>query len=159
MTIPVSTAPRAVRAIYAAVLDQVAEDAGRQTLLVCVGDTSGTLPNDVIQIATGIRRTVQAAAFVGSGGAGALEEHYTITAKVSVAQETVTPGTQALTVSDRAWQLVAYLEQAVRTDPSLGTVVTEAFPASATGGSPTWSATGKGRLYTITVIINCIALI
>jgi hypothetical protein len=159
VTIPVSTVPAAQAAIFEALAPYVVADADSQDILVCIGQPSTEIPSAIIEIGKEIRRTAQPAAFVGSGGAGFIEESYDIDIVVSVAGETVDTQDDPTTIADRAWQLVGYVEDAVRSDPSLGNVVQVAYPHDATGGEVVWAPNNVGRICEITVIIHAEALI
>lgn len=157
--IPVSTVPKAITAILTAVKARLSA-AGETDVLVCVGTPMANDPTDIIQIASDVRRRVNPNAFVGSGGAGALEENYTIDVTVSCARQVATPQTDSIALSNRVWELVAYVENAVRTDPSLGDVVVVAWPGQSTGGKPqTGTGTTPGRVVTVVVPIHCEAVI
>lgn len=160
MSIPVSTVPAAQSAILTA-LQAVLATNNETAVQVTIGTAAANLADTWIEIVSEVRRTVDPHAFVGSGGAAFLEEIYDIDVIVSVARQTTNTTAQALAVSQRAWQLVAYLETAVRNDPSLGGAVVEAYPASAIGGKPAWATEGTtpGRLCTITVAVHCTAVI
>ena len=153
-TIPISTVPKAITAIYTATRAQLTA-AGEGGVLVVVGTPGANDPADMIQVATNVSRTITVASFVGSGGRGWLTEKYDVTVIVSSAMATQTAVTDSLTVSNRAWKLLAYVETAVRSDPSLGNLVQIAFPLRTTGGDPkTGTGTTPGRVVTLTTPIH-----
>lgn len=158
MTIPVSTVPAAQTYLLKAIQAQITPS----TTMVCVGTPPADLPTFIIQIGTGISRTVKRMATVGDGGQWFLEESYTIGIQISVAMETVatTVTTGPTAVSQKAWELVAYVETAIRTTPSLGGLVLEARPGRSTGGKVEWGAGATpGRVCTITVPMHVEATI
>lgn len=155
MSIPTPSVPAAQAFILAGVQAQVATDPDATDVLVCIGDPSTDAPNGIISIASEVRRTVAPDTFVGGGGPHWLEEKYDISCVVSVAQETINVDTDALAVTARAWQLIGYVETAVRSDPSLGGAVDEAYPSSSTGGAAVWSPNNVGRICEITLLVHC----
>lgn len=159
--IPVSTVPAAIAAIAAAIQAQIAAAADTTTELF-VGTPAQARPNTMIVVATDVRRVPEKAATVGSGGRNWIEEKYTVVVEVTVAKavQAPTPVTGPLSVVDRAWQLVAYVESAVRSDPSLAGTVLEAYPARSSGGRPRVGAgASPGRVVNIPVFIHCSAVI
>jgi hypothetical protein len=150
MTIPVSTIPAALAGLQALVAAQVATDASAAQVVVCVGEPGMDLPNDIIQLGTDVRRTVKPETFIGSFAAQALDEQYDIECKVSSWSGDPDP----VAVINRAYQLAGYIETAVRTDPTLGGVVLEAYPSGTGGGNAEWSGDPVGRLAELTVTIH-----
>ena len=149
MTIPVSTVPAAVAALTTQVATQVATDSQAGAILVCQGEVGADAPNDIIQIATNVRRSVKPEAFIGSYQSGSLQEDYTISCLVSSWSGDPDP----VAITQRAYVLAAYIETAVRTDPSLGSSVLEAHPAGTDGGNAVWTDSPVGRLFELTVDI------
>ena len=147
MTIPVSTVPAAVAALTTLITTQVATDT--QPILVCQGEIGMDAPNDIIQIATNVRRTVRPEAFIGSYQSGSLQEDYTITCLASSWSGDPDP----VAITTRAYTLAAYIETAVRTDPTLGSTVIEAHPSGTDGGQATWTPDPVGRLCELSVDI------
>lgn len=159
MNIPVSTVPQAQAALLSAINEAALADSSPTDFLVCVGEPSTNDPPAIIEIAKNVRRSVDPASFVGSGGAGFLEEKYDIDVVVSVAQEDTNVDLDPLALSARTWQLVAYVESAIRQDPSLGDVVTVCYPRQATGGEVQWAANQIGAKCEVTVSVHCEATI
>ena len=151
MTIPVSTVPAAIAALTALIATQTASD---PTILVCQGEVGMDTPNDIIQIATDVRRTVVPEAFLGSYQAGALQETYTITCLVSA----WSGDPDAVAITSRAYVLAGYIETAVRTDPSLGSTILEAHPGGTSGGNATWTESPVGRLCELSVTIDVLTI-
>lgn len=148
MSIPVSSAPAAKLALFNAIKANatIAADA---TIAVCYGPPSlGDLAHDDWIAVQGYHRTTSSLAMVAGGGQFWLQENYTIEVVVSVYRG----GDQAETVDERCAQLVACVENAVRTDPSLGGVVTEARPVEEQS-EPSWDEEGRGRFTVSTLQI------
>ena len=152
MTIPVSTVPAALAALTAQVTTQTATDT--LPILVVQGEPGMDMPNDIIQIATDVRRTVRPEAFLGGYQQGALEESYTISCLVS----TWSGDSDPVAITSRAYVLAGYVESAVRTDPSLGTTILESHPSGTSGGQATWTEDPVGRLCELTVTIDVITI-
>ena len=152
MTIPVSTIPQAIAALTTQVTTQTATDA--LPILVYYGDYTTDAPNDIIQIGTRVSRQVAPVAFMGGYQAQSLKESYDIECLVS----SWTGSNDPLSVLQRAYVLLGYLEVAVRTDPSLGSTILEAHPARSDGGEPTWTDEPQGRLCEITATISVTTL-
>jgi hypothetical protein len=154
VTIPVSTAPKAVKAIYDAT-KAVALAAG-DDVTVFWGDPTTTLPNDLIQIGMRTQRKSDPERLVGTGGAGWMDEDYIVYCICS----SFTGDDDPVHVTERAWQLVGYLEEAVRQDPGLGDLVNTAWPSSAEDGGPEWieatedSAGGRKCDVTVGISVN-----
>ena len=148
MTIPVSTVPAAIAALTSQVNTQVATDAS--PIAVYYGEPPTDLPNDVIQIGTTVRRTMRPREFIGSYQGQAFLESYDISCLVSSWSGDADP----VAITTRAYTLLGYLETAVRTDPSLGSTIIDAYPAGSDGGEPTWTDDPQGRLCEITATIH-----
>ena len=128
-------------------------------MLIRIGQPGITLPNDCIVI-TGVRsRTVNWENFIGSAGQWSLMEKYDVGIECSTwlasgdSDNTSVVSTQSL---NRAWQLVAYVETAVRTDPSLGGLDLIAYPRTAVQEGPSWTSgtSGAGLLTLVTLTIH-----
>lgn len=148
MSIPVSTVPAAIAGLTTLVTTQVATDS--LPILVVQGEPGMDFPNDIIQIATDVRRTVIPEAFLGSYQTGSLQENYTISCLVSSYSGDPDP----VAITSRAYVLAGYIETAVRTDPTLSTSVLEAHPSGTSGGLATWTESPVGRLCELTVTID-----
>ena len=152
MTIPVSTVPAAIAGLTTLVNTQTATDS--LPILVVQGEPGMDMPNDIIQIATSVRRTVVPEAMLGSYQLGSLEERYTITCNVSSWSGDPDP----VAITARAYVLAGYIETAVRTDPTLGTVVLEAHPSGTDGGNATWTEDPVGRMCELTVSVDVVTI-
>jgi hypothetical protein len=138
MTIPVSTVPAVLAYLKATLRTYINDDPNPQDIYLCVGDPGMQDPPDIINLA-GVTRTLPHMAMVGSGGALALEENYDIDVIVSASMSGEDADVISPLIIARAWQLQAYVEDAVRQDPSLGTQVLWAWPTGGTGGTPKWA--------------------
>ena len=158
MTIPVSTVPAALSALTALVQTAAAGDtppAGQDAIYIVQGDVPAIdLPPDIIEVGTTVRRTVQPAEFIGGYAAQALQEKYTISSLVSATSGSIDP----VAIVNRAYALAAYIETAVRTDPTLGGNVLDAYPSGTDGGEPGWTESPVLRICELTVNVDCIVL-
>ena len=134
--IPASTVP-AVKAYLFAQLDTAISG---QNVKVYYAEPGPGFPDDVIWLGD-TEQTYDPTQMVGSGGQGWLYEAYHQIVEVSVFRGGDTP--QA--VFERACQIVAQIEAVVRADPSLGGLVTTAYPAGSNYESD-WSADHMGRI-------------
>jgi hypothetical protein len=107
------------------------------------------LPDDIISVGD-VMRTIDTFQMVGSGGAGWLDESFTVMVTVSVYRG----GDNAQAVFERACVLAAAVEAAVRNDPTLGGAVTQAHPSVAEYMA-SWEAEHKGRVAEIIMHISC----
>lgn len=153
MSIPVSTAPQVKAYLVTQITNAVTPDADSR-LRVFYGPPATDLPNDVIVVGDVTARTTQHHAFVGGGGALARNETYTVAVEVDAFRG----GDNAQLVEERAWTLAGVVETVVRTDPSLGGLVVEAWPA-AQGVTETWDETHLGRHARITVAVTVLAVL
>lgn len=154
-TIPGSTAPAARRWLYEQLLTLPADpDDQQSSMLVCYDEPGTNQPGDIISVG-GIAREITISAMVGSGGAGWLEERYTIALVIDVYRG----GPDAAQVSfDRGAALLDQVVALVRADPTLGGAVLV--------GRPTQSQTEgfvvddhMGRQSVVNVGIECYARI
>ena len=144
MTIPVSTVPQAIAYLLTAIQTQLSTDS--LPIMLTLGDPTLTyLPNDIVKIA-GVQRTVNPDTFVGSGGQFWLEEQY----HIDIICASWTGSAETLVVTERVWQLNAYVEAAIRTDPSLGGLVNIAYPSGGTSPGPEWTGDPVGPRVEIT---------
>jgi hypothetical protein len=148
MAIPVSIVPKAIAAIMAAVKIQVATDPNATTIALVQGDPGPDLPVDIIAIGTRAYRRMAPNNLVGSGSTYWLNEDPVITSLVSC----YTGADDPVGIQTRAYQLVGYIETAIRTDPSLGGLVDQAYPSQTDDTGARW--VDGGRLVEITVDIT-----
>ena len=137
MTIPVSTVDAVKDYLFAQITAQINDT----TVLVCY-DPPGTFQeDDLVAIGHDVTVTTGPHAFVGSGGAGWLMESYVLSLTVNVFRG----GDNATTVWKRAKVLSDAVDTVVRTDPTLGGVVQQAYPSLAQYTSG-WSEDHSGRV-------------
>ena len=151
MPIPVSTVPLAIAAMTSQIQTQVNTGEGSNAAAVAVftGDEDINRPNDRIIVGTMVNRTVTDEAFLGSLQTGSVEERYTVDVLVS----SYSGDPDGVANMNRAWVLVGYVEEAVRTDPTLGTTVLIARPAATKDGQSYWTTSPVGRQCDIVVSI------
>lgn len=129
MNIPVSTVPAAIAYLAAAIKEQCKADS--LPIMLTVGEPGMDMPPDVIQIGE-VHRNPEPYAMVGSGGQFSLEEKYDVALLTSTwtgdSQDGWDTSVQ-VGLTERAWQLAAYVENAVRLDPCLGGLVVLAYPS------------------------------
>ncbi len=143
--IPVSSVPAAVAYLASAIEEQAAADA--LPIQIIVGDSGMTPPNDAIQIGE-IHREVEPLAMVGGGGTNWLYEKYSVAILASSWTGSGADdggNAQQLALTARAWELVAYIETAVRLDPSLGGLDLSAFPTVSSSPGPEWTINQEGE--------------
>ena len=141
MTIPVSTVPAVRKWLFDSISAALTPDPldSSAELLVCL-DSPGTYqPQDIVVIGN-VATAISVNSLVGSGGAGWLEERYTVDVDIEVFRG----GDSAQQVSERAFLLGAGVLNCVRSDPSLGTNVLVAKPtASDYSGDETEDHSGR----------------
>lgn len=118
---------------------------GQFPLWVGFDEPGTSITPDLISVGR-CRKTSKPTALVGSGGPLWMSEEYEIEVLCSSARggdERVQP-----VVVGRAWDLASLVERLVRTDPSLGGLVTVAYPATADDISEP-SESHKGRSVTV----------
>lgn len=150
MTAPVSTVP-GVKAYLYTTIKARAEMA--EPVLVSYDEPGPNQPDDIVVIGD-VVRTVEVVQMVGSGGAGWLDERYSITVLV----ESFISDDKAQVVFERAAALADVVVDVVRLDPSLGGRVIESAPSMSeqVGG---WDEEHGGRLSSLTVTVTAHARI
>ena len=136
--IPVSTVPDVLAYLKDTLRTYINDDPNPQDIYLCVGDPGMQDPPDIINL-SGVTRTLPHLAMVGDGGFNALEEVYDVDVIVSASMRGVDAEAISPLIIARAWQLQAYVEHAVRQDPSLGGLVLTSWPTGGTGGAPRWA--------------------
>jgi len=149
MTIPASTVPTAK--LY--LLTQITALINDPAVLVSYDEPGPNQPDDIVMVGD-VERLVTPYNMVGSGGAGWLDEDYTVEVVVSVFRG----GDDARTTFERACVLADQVVFVVRTDPSLGGAVVIAHPQTVRYGGA-WDDKHLGRLVTATVDVRCRARI
>lgn len=145
MAIPASSVPTAVGYLY----DHIVTAVNDTAVLVSYGPPEPNQPDDLIVVGN-VSREIIPWQMVGSGGAGWLDETYTVEVIVSVYRG----GDNGRVVMERACVLVDIVVAVVRADPSLGGAVVVANPALV-DYEPSFDAEHKGRLVDATVSIRC----
>jgi hypothetical protein len=127
MTIPTSSAPVVRQWFYDTLTAQLTPDPVSTTssLLVCFDSPGPGQPDDIVSVGKTTNQ-IGVMALVGGGGAGWLDERYT----VEITVEVYRGGDDAQAAYSRASALCDAVIAAVRTDPSLGGRVIEARPHS-----------------------------
>lgn len=162
MAIPVSTAPAARSFLLTAIQNVVSagDNPTDNPALVRLGEVGPYKPNDIIVIGN-VRRDVATQNFVGSGGQYWLRETYEIDVEINTwlasGDTDGADSTTALAVDARGWQLLGYVETAVRNDPSLGGLVEIARPLTTTATGPIWTLppSDVGLMLGLTLPIRC----
>lgn len=154
-TIPVSSVPQAVAYLKTQIQAQLTSTTSTATLrqgtYVFAGDpTTPNLPDDFISVGR-VVRSLSKESMRGDGGFGYLQESYDVTVTVSVWRG----GQTEPWVTNRAWELVGYVEAAVRSTPGLGGLVDEAYPSRSTTPGPVFTGEPVGPQVTITETIHC----
>jgi hypothetical protein len=150
MSIPVSTVP-AVKAYLFTALKARSEYA--QPVLVCYDRPGTYLPNDIVMVGD-VTQTFAPLRMVGSGAQGWLDETY----QLEIVVESFQGGDDPQAVTERAASLAAVAVDAVRLDPSLGGLVTQANPISLDYSS-TFEDEHLGRRCTATLRVEIYAQI
>lgn len=157
MAAPVSTVPRAKSFLFTqtqAALDLLPALGYAAPLLTY--DRPGIYrPPELIVIGKIYDRRVSGFAMVGSGGAGWLKEDYELEVIVDVFR----PG-ESLQIEayNRAWELMSLIENVVRADPSLGSLVIRAR-ADRSYDDSEWERDGKGWIVSVTTRFTVLAQI
>jgi hypothetical protein len=151
---PVSTVPTVLANLLPMIEGQVQPGPSGGAVLVCYGDTGMYAPGDIIQINTNVRRTVKPEVFIGSYAMDSLRETYDI----EVLASSWSGSPNQLDCMNRAYELVGYVEVAVRTNPTCGASVVDAHPSGTSGGAPTLTQDPTGWMSEITVTISVVTL-
>jgi len=155
MSYPVSTVPDAIDYLLTAFQTQLNTDANPENILLYQGDDPGpNAPPDLVGIVD-VVRNLEHFAMVGDGENLAMYEKYSVKVSISSAQRAATEGAAATALSARVWQLLAYLEYAVRLDPSLDSIVLTAWPGRATGGLVQVAPSNTGWICELKWQVDC----
>lgn len=149
--IPISSAPAARSWLFDQLTASLVPDpvSPSSMLLVCYGEPGPNEPDDIVSVGA-VARDISVSALVGGGGAGWLDESYTITVDVEVYRG----GDSHQTAFDRASYLIDGIVNTVRADLSMGGAVLIAKPV-ASACDTTWAENGEGALATGSVTIAC----
>lgn len=110
-----STAP-AVKAWLFGLLQTSLTGVAGEGLLVVWNTPGKYLPGDVVSVGDVLNRVTDRAAFLGGGGAGYLDETYSLEVVVDVYRG----GDNARAAEARGWDLLGQVEQLVRADLTAG---------------------------------------
>ncbi|MBM9504523.1 hypothetical protein [Actinacidiphila acididurans] len=152
MTVPASSAPAARAYLFGQLSAQLTPDpdSPRSSLLVCYDQPGPNQPDDIVSVGKVIR-TFEFSSFVGSGGAGYLQERYTVEITVDVFRG----GDDAQGAYIRAAYLTDQIVAAVRSDLTLGGAVLAARPTTHSTDAE-WDDEHLGRHATATLEIECL---
>ncbi|MDH6108863.1 hypothetical protein P3T36_002994 [Kitasatospora sp. MAP12-15] len=151
MTVPSSTAT-AVRAwLYGQLSAQLAPDPLSKTssLLVCYDEPGPEQPDDIVAIGK-VSRQLSLGAMVGGGGAGWIDERYSVEITIDVYRG----GDDSQGAYSRAAVLCDAICSIVRSDLTLGGNVITARPLSSTH-EVAWEENHAGRQATTTLEVEC----
>ncbi|WP_223279358.1 hypothetical protein [Streptomyces sp. SDr-06] len=118
-------------------------------LLVCYDEPGPDQPDDIVSVGK-VHRTVSVNSMVGGGGAGWLEERYTVEIEIDVFRGNDDPQYVYQRASDLADATIAV----VRSDPSLGGLVLTSRPQTA-AHEVTWDDKHMGRHGTVAIEVEC----
>lgn len=155
MTIPQSTAPAVRQWLYDQCTAGLAPDPlnTRASLLVVFDQPGPNEPDDIVAIGR-VRRQLKAAAMVGGGGAGWLDEAYTVEIVIDVFR-----GSDSGQVAySRATDLANAVIAIVRTDLTLGGHVIRSQPKG-DDAEVEWDTEHGGKRACVTVEIECVTRI
>ena len=153
MTIPAPSIDATTTALVTAINTQVATLTDGATVLVCEGPPTLYQPDDIITVGEFSDELFSPHALVGSGGAGWLQEDYRIGVKIDIYRGS----DSVLLVRQRLSSLIAAVNTAVRTDPSLGGTCYLAYPEQA-HRTLEWDPDAKGVRGICEAVIHCQAI-
>lgn len=151
MTIP-STTSTAVRAyLLNALTAQLTPDplSKSASLLVCYDEPGPAQPDDIVTVGK-VTRHIAVNSMVGGGGAGWLEERYSVELTIDVFRG----GDDAQAAYTRSVLLADAAVAIVRADPSLGGLVLVSRPITSTT-DVAWDQAHGGRLATTVLEVEC----
>lgn len=147
-----TTVPAAIDALLAAITTTVAADSQANQILIAEVLEQADDPLEVILVAEA-EETLSIKPFCFTGGMTArnsMFETYTLDVKVSKYEGSYLPDD----LIQRTFVLCGYVENAVRSDPSLGGTVLVAYPESRRVLSPEWAGEVAGLLMEVTIPIH-----
>lgn len=148
--IPRSTVPAAKKYIVDLLSQNVTPNANPSWQLLVSYDVPNTNQPAEIVIVGGVERMTRPFQMIGSGAAGWIYEEYDLEVIIRVLHG----GDDAQDSYERAWEIIGLVEASVRSDPSLGGLVDQAFPARTRDVTADWDQSGKGRLYVLQHFIH-----
>jgi hypothetical protein len=155
MTIPSSTAPAVRQWLYDQCTAGLTPDPNnvRASLLVVFDSPGPNEPDDIVAIGR-VRRQLKVGAMIGGGGAGFLDESYTVEVVVDVFR-----GSDSGQVAySRAMTLANAVIAIVRTDLTLGGNVIRSVPKG-DDAEVEWDTEHGGKRACVTVEIECVTRI
>lgn len=155
MAYPVSTVPYAIEYLTTAFATQLNTDPNPQNITLFVGNDPGIADTPDLVAIVNVSRSLEHFAMVGDGEDLAMYEKYAIYVKISSAQRAATEAEAAAALTTRVWQLLSYLEYAVRLDPSLGGIVLTAWPGQTQGGMVELAPDNNGWIAELTWKVDC----
>lgn len=148
-SIPMTTAVKAKGWVFDQLVALFADD---DEMTVFWDQPDSSIPTqNIVVLHRIINRTTVHYRMTGNAGAGSFLESYSLEMAVDCYAGGDSDETRAL--EELAWSYVCQVEAVVRSDPSLGGLVIEAFPASS-DDDPEWDQQHKGRLVHIALIVN-----
>lgn len=152
MSVPTSTAPAVRQWLFDQCSAGLAPDPAnsRASLLVCFDNPGPYEPEDVVAIGA-VRRRLNAAAMIGGGGAGWLDEAYSVQIVIDVFRA----ADSGQVAYQRATDLVDAVVAIVRSDLTLGGHVIKSVP-SGDSTEVEWNSEHAGKQATATVTIDCV---
>lgn len=151
MSIPSSSAPAVRQWLFDQMTAALTPDPNSPTsmLLVCFDEPGPNQPDDIVYVGK-VTRHISVNSLVGGGGAGWLEERYSVDVDIDVYRGGDDPQTVYKRCSDLADAVVAI----GRTDPSMGGNVLVGKPVTS-DHDVTWDDAHTGRRGTATVVFEC----
>jgi hypothetical protein len=139
-SVPVSTVPKFLSYLTSGLTANLTQVDAQTALGVAYIELAANYdPFDSVVIGDAHTRTAKREQMVGTGGAGWLFESYSVDLQIVSWQG----GNNFQPVTDRAWRLLGLVEGFLRSDPSCGGLVIEAYPA-ASKSSAGYMDNGKG---------------
>lgn len=151
MTIPVSTSTAVRQYLYNGITAALTPDplSKSASLLVCFDEPGPNQPDDIVSIGK-VTRHIGVNSMVGSGGAGYLDERYSVEITIDVFRG----GDDAQAAYARSALLADGVVNVVRADLSLGGLVLVSKPTMSTH-DVAWDEQHGGRLATTVLEIEC----
>lgn len=149
--VPGTTAVAVRRYLFDTLTATLAPDPLSKTsdLLVCYDEPGPYQPDDIVSVGK-VERTINTNSMVGGGGAGWLEESYTVDVDIEVFRG----GDDPQGVFTRTSDLIDQIAAVAREDPSLGERVLVCKPTASTC-EVEWDEEHKGRLGNGSITFSC----
>ena len=160
---PLSTVPYTIQYLTTAFQTQLSTDPNPENITLFVGNDPGLLDTPDLVGIVNVSRNLEHFAMVGSGQNLAMYEKYSVYVKISSAMRAASQLEASSYLTTRVWQLLGYLEYAVRLDPSLdfsgppdnGGVMLTAWPGQTQGGLIVVAPDMNGWLCEMTWKVDC----